>query len=43
MQCMHVRAKSAKNDLKPMDFVKHNVHFKTEGVIFESGGVQQPL
>jgi hypothetical protein len=32
MQCAHFRAKSAKNDLKPTDFFKHNFYFETEGV-----------
>jgi hypothetical protein len=33
MQCMQFRAKSAKNDLKPMDFLKCNFQFETEGVV----------
>ena len=33
MQCMHFRAKSAKNDLKPMDFLKRNFYFETDGVV----------
>ena len=33
MQCMEFRAKSAKNDLKPMDFLKCNFYFETEGVV----------
>ena len=32
MQRMQFRAKSAKNDLKPTDFLKHNFYFETEGV-----------
>jgi hypothetical protein len=30
MQCTQFRAKSAKNNLKPMDFLKRNFHFETE-------------
>ena len=29
MQCTQFRAKSAKNDLKPIVFLKHNFYFKT--------------
>ena len=32
MQRMQFRAKSVKNDLKPMDFLKCNFYFETEGV-----------
>jgi hypothetical protein len=32
MQRMQFRAKSAKNDLKPMNFLKRNFYFETEGV-----------
>jgi hypothetical protein len=32
MQCMQFRAKSAKTDLKPTDFLKSNFYFETEGV-----------
>jgi hypothetical protein len=32
MQRMQFRAKSAKNDIKPMDFLKCNFYFETEGV-----------
>ena len=31
-QRMQFRAKSAKNDLKPTDFLNHNFYFETEGV-----------
>ena len=33
MQCMQFRARSVKNDLKPMDSPKHNFYFETEGVL----------
>jgi hypothetical protein len=33
MQCMQFRGKSAKNDLKPTDFLNHNFYFETEGVV----------
>ena len=33
MQHMQFRAKSAKNDLKPMDFLKRNFYFETDGVL----------
>jgi hypothetical protein len=33
MQCMQFRARSAKNDLQPMDFLKRNFLFETEGVV----------
>ena len=36
MQCMQFRAKSAKNDLKPTDFLKRNFYFETEGVLLTS-------
>ena len=29
---MQFHAKSAKNDLKPTDFLKHNFYFEMEGV-----------
>jgi hypothetical protein len=29
---MQFHAKSVKNDLKTMDFLKHNFYFETEGV-----------
>ena len=32
MQRMQFRAKSAKNDLKPTEFLKHNFHFEKGGV-----------
>ena len=32
MQRTLFHAKSAKNDLKPKDFLKHNFYFETEGV-----------
>ena len=32
MQCTQFRAKSAKNDLKHMEFLKRNFYFKTEGL-----------
>ena len=32
MQCTHFHAKSAKNDLKPTNFLKRNVYFEMEGV-----------
>ena len=32
MQRTSFRAESAKNDLKPTDFLKRNFHFETEGV-----------
>jgi hypothetical protein len=32
MQRIHLRAKSAKNDLKPTDFLNNNFYFETEGV-----------
>ena len=32
MQRVQFHAKSAKNDLKPTDFLKHNFYFETEGV-----------
>jgi hypothetical protein len=31
---MQFRAKNAKNDLKPMDFVNRKFYFETERVIF---------
>ena len=31
-------AKSAKNDLKPTDFLKHNFYFEMEGVAFMLDG-----
>jgi hypothetical protein len=34
MQCMQFRAKSAKNDLKPTDYLKCNFYFETEGVSY---------
>jgi hypothetical protein len=33
MQRTQFRAKSAKNDLKPTDFVQRNFYFETEGVL----------
>ena len=33
MQRTQFCAKSAKNDLKTMDFLQHNLHFETEGVL----------
>ena len=33
MRCTQFRAKNAKNDLKPMDFLKRNFYFETEGVL----------
>jgi len=33
MQRTQFRAKSAKNDLKPTDFLKRNFYFETEGVM----------
>ena len=33
MQRTQFHAKSAKNDLKPTDFIKHNFYFETEGEI----------
>jgi hypothetical protein len=33
MQRTQFHAKSAKNDLKPTDFLKRNFYFKTEGVL----------
>jgi hypothetical protein len=35
MQRMQFRAKSAKNDLKPTDFLKHSFSFETEGLFFK--------
>jgi len=35
MQCTQFCAKSAKNDLKPADFLKRNIYFKTEGVLYK--------
>ena len=32
MQRTQFCIESAKNDLKPMDFLKHNLYFETEGV-----------
>ena len=32
MHRMQFHAKSAKNDLKPTDFIKRNFYFETEGV-----------
>jgi hypothetical protein len=32
MQCTLFRANSAKNDLKPTDFLKRNFYFETDGV-----------
>jgi hypothetical protein len=32
MQCMQFRARSAKKDFEPMDLLKHNFYFETEGV-----------
>jgi hypothetical protein len=32
MQCTQFCAKSAKNDLKPTDFLKRNFYFEREGV-----------
>ena len=34
MQCTQLRAKSAKNNLKPTDFLKRNLCFETEGVSY---------
>ena len=35
MQRTKFRAKSAKNDLKPMAFLKSNFYFETEGVTYK--------
>jgi hypothetical protein len=32
IQCMQFPTKSAKNELKPMDFLQRNFYFETEGV-----------
>ena len=32
VHCTQIRAKSAKNDLKPTGFLKHNFYFEREGV-----------
>ena len=40
MQCMQFRAKSAKNDLKPTDFLKRNFYFETEGVFIREKAKQ---
>jgi hypothetical protein len=36
MQCTQFCAKSAKNDLKPTNFLKRNFYFETEGVVVKS-------
>jgi len=36
MQHMQFRAESAKNDLKPTNFLKRNLYFETEGVSSKS-------
>ena len=36
MQRMHFRAKNAKIYFKPMDFLKRNFYFETEGVLYNS-------
>jgi hypothetical protein len=33
LQCTPFRAKSAKNDLKPTNFLKRNFNFEMEGVV----------
>ena len=38
MQCMQFRAWSAKNELKPTDFLKRNFYFETEGVHISLSG-----
>ena len=39
MQHTQFRAKNAKNDLKPTDFLKCNFYFETEGVCFKELGL----
>ena len=41
MEHTHFCAKSAKNDLKPPEFLKCNFYFETEGVL-NTGGIQFP-
>jgi hypothetical protein len=35
MHCTQFCAKSAKNDLKPTDFLKRNFYFETESICIE--------
>jgi hypothetical protein len=39
IQHTQFRAKSAKNDLKPTDFLKRNFYFETEGVNVRSSHI----
>jgi hypothetical protein len=41
MQRMQFRAKSAKNDLKPTNFLKYNFYFETEGVHWKRHTIQR--